>query len=84
MQQASGHSEKEERLIAGRAARHGQSHSHEDDADIFDAVIGQKTLQVMLTQGEDDSQQAADAAQNQQTQPQRGGRGRRVIILSMP
>ena len=42
-----------------------QPESHDDDADVLDAVIGEKTLEVVLADGEDDACHAAHRAQRQ-------------------
>ena len=47
----------------GRAAEHREAEAHHDDADVFDAVVGQEPLKVVLGYREDDSEKAADHAQ---------------------
>ena len=48
-----------------RTADHGQAEAHDDDADVLDAVISQQPFQVVLADGEGDSQDARDHAQPQ-------------------
>ena len=51
MKQSAEKSEQGDRVISERKADHPQADSKADDADVFDAVIGQQLLQVMLGDG---------------------------------
>ena len=48
------------------APEHGQAHTHDDDANVLNAVVSEQALQVMLADGEGDAQHARSHSQSQQ------------------
>lgn len=56
MQQASGKPEDRHDWLIDRNADHTDAYTDEDNADVFNTVIGQQALQVVLSQGIDDPQ----------------------------
>ncbi len=61
---------------------HSGPDSHEDDPDVFNAVVGQKTFQVMFHQRVHHAQQCRDSAdrQDDETPPPRKGPAQEIEI----
>ena len=76
VQQRPGRAQKHHGRRTGRLAEQRHPQSHEDNADIFYAVVGQQALQIMLTDGESHSDNAGN---NPQQQHQRAPPERYII-----
>ena len=68
MQQASGQAQHHPFGLTGGTSQQRDAEPHQDDADVLDAVIGEKPFEIVLGDREDDAEQPADHAQ-QKNQP---------------
>ena len=65
MKEAAGEAEDDELGMAAGLADEREPEAHENDADVFDAVIGEEALEVVLAECEEDAENGADGSEDE-------------------
>src|ERR1043166_4448028 len=72
------HAEEDPIGPAEGSTQHGQPESHDDDADVLDAVVREQSLEVVLPEGKRDAQDPADDSEKQKNRSPSQRRGRKI------